>query len=143
MKLINRDLYLDKLLSVRNIPDIKIITGVRRSGKSKLLDSFYDFLVSDPEIKNIIRIKLNLKKFESLLNPNNLYEYIDKKYVKGVNNYLIIDEIQECVGFERIINSLYEEERFDILSNIAKYQLNILNNICKSIYPYMYIHKFI
>lgn len=114
MKLINRDLYLDKLLSVRNIPDIKIITGVRRSGKSKLLDSFYNFLVSDPEIKNIIRIKLNLKKFESLLNPNNLYEYIDKKYVEGVNNYLIIDEIQECVGFERIINSLYEEERFDI-----------------------------
>ena len=114
MKLINRDLYLDKLLSVRNIPDIKIITGVRRSGKSKLLDSFYDFLISDPEIKNIIRIKLNLKKFESLLNPNNLYEYIDKKYVEGVNNYLIIDEIQECIGFERIINSLYEEERFDI-----------------------------
>ena len=114
MKLIKRPFYLENLINVKNVPDIKIITGVRRSGKSRLLDAFYDYLINDKEEKNVIRIKLNLKKNEQLLNPDALYNYIDKAYVEGVSNYLIIDEIQECVGFERIINSLYEEERFDI-----------------------------
>ena len=114
MRLIKRPYYLEKLIELKDIPDIKIITGVRRSGKSKLLDAFYDYLVSEPSGKNIIRIKLNLKKHEKLLNPNELYKYVDELYVDGVTNYLIIDEIQQCVGFERIINSFYEEERFDI-----------------------------
>ena len=114
MKIINRPNYLDNLINVKDIPDIKIITGVRRSGKSKLLDAFYDYLMKDGQKKNLIRIKLNLKKFEALLNPDALYNYIDKSYVDGVPNYLIIDEIQLCIGFERTINSLHEEERFDI-----------------------------
>lgn len=114
MKLIKRPFYLENLLNVKDVPDIKIITGVRRSGKSKLLDAFYDYLINDKQEKNVIRIKLNLKKFESLLDPDKLYEFVDNEYVDGVVNYLIIDEIQQCVGFERIINSLYEEERFDI-----------------------------
>lgn len=114
MKLIRRPYYLENLLNVKDVPDIKIITGVRRSGKSKLLDAFYDFLINEETKKNVIRIKLNLKKNESFLNPDKLYDYIDKAYVDGVSNYLIIDEIQQCVGFERVINSLYEEERFDI-----------------------------
>ena len=114
MKIINRPNYLDNLINVKDIPDIKIITGVRRSGKSKLLDAFYDCLMKDGQKKNLIRIKLNLKKFEALLNPDALYNYIDKSYVDGVPNYLIIDEIQLCIGFERTINSLHEEERFDI-----------------------------
>ena len=114
MKLIQRPYYLDSLINVKDIPDIKIITGVRRSGKSKLLDAFYDFLLKDSQKKNIIRIKLNLKKYEKLLNPDELYKFIDESYIDGISNYLIIDEIQQCVGFERVINSLYEEERFDI-----------------------------
>ena len=114
MKLIKRPFYLENLIDVKDVPDIKIITGVRRSGKSKLLDAFYDYLVNDKEQKNVIRIKLNLKKFESLLKPDNLYDYVDKAYIKDIPNYLIIDEVQECLGFERVINSLYEEERFDI-----------------------------
>ena len=114
MKIINRPNYLDNLINVKDIPDIKIITGVRRSGKSKLLDAFYDYLMKDGLKKNVIRIKLHLKKFEALLNPDALYNYIDKSFVDGVPNYLIIDEIQLCIGFERTINSLHEEERFDI-----------------------------
>lgn len=46
MKLINRDNYLIKIINLIDTPDIKIITGVRRSGKSKLLDAFYDYLIS-------------------------------------------------------------------------------------------------
>lgn len=114
MKLIKRPYYLENLINVKDIPDIKIITGVRRSGKSKLLDAFYKYLNDDPQEKNIVRIKLNLKSNESLLNPDELCKYIDKAYVEGIPNYLIIDEVQQCIGFERVINSLYEEERFDI-----------------------------
>lgn len=113
MKLIERDKYLNEIINVVNTPDIKVITGIRRSGKSKLLDAFYDYL-NDNTDGNIIRIKLNLKKYEDLLDKERLYEYVDNKYVEGVNNYLLIDEIQLCEGFERIINSLHEEERFDI-----------------------------
>ena len=113
MKLIDRDKYLDEILNVVDTPDIKVITGVRRSGKSKLLDAFYNYLTNNTE-GNVIRIKLNLKKYEKLLDKEELYNYIDKRYIEGVNNYLLIDEIQLCTGFERIINSLHEEERFDI-----------------------------
>ena len=113
MKLIERKKYLNALIDVINTPDIKVITGVRRSGKSKLLDAFYDYLTTLNNV-NIIRIKLNLKKYEKLLNPEELYKYIDKNYKEGITNFLLIDEIQLCIGFENIINSLHEEERFSI-----------------------------
>lgn len=113
MKLIKRDYYLNKLLAVKNIPDIKVITGVRRSGKSKLMDAFID-LISGDDRANIVRIKLNLKKFENLLDADKIYDYIEKQYVENKTNYLFIDEIQLCEGFERIINSIYEEEIYDI-----------------------------
>ena len=114
MKLIDRSNYLNNLINLKDIPDIKIITGIRRSGKSKLLDAFYNYLINESADNNVIRISLNLKEFEKLLNPDKLYDYVNEHYVDGVSNYLIIDEIQQCIGFERIINSLHEEERFDI-----------------------------
>ena len=113
MKLIKRDYYLNKLLSVKDVPDIKVITGVRRSGKSKLMDAFIDLISADDKA-NIVRIKLNLKKFEKQLDADKLYDYIEKQYVESKTNYLFIDEIQLCEGFERIINSIYEEEIYDI-----------------------------
>jgi hypothetical protein len=113
MKLIKRDYYLNKLLSVKDVPDIKVITGVRRSGKSKLMDAFIDLISADDKA-NIVRIKLNLKKFEKLLDADKLYDYIEQQYASDKLNYLFIDEIQLCEGFERVINSIYEEEIYDI-----------------------------
>jgi predicted AAA+ superfamily ATPase len=113
MKLIKRDYYLKKLLSVKDVPDIKVITGVRRSGKSKLMDAFIDLISADDKA-NIVRIKLNLKKFEKLLDADRLYDYIEQQYVEDKTNYLFVDEIQLCEGFERVINSIYEEEIYDI-----------------------------
>lgn len=113
MKLIERDYYLKKLNDVKDVPDIKVITGVRRSGKSKLMDAFIDSF-KDTENINIVRIKLNLKKYEKLLNADELYSYIESSYMENKSNYLFIDEIQLCDGFERIINSIYEEELYDI-----------------------------
>lgn len=114
MKLIQRETYLEQLKNVMGTPDIKVITGVRRSGKSKLMDAFIDYVRSQSDRNNIIRIKLNLKKFETLKISDNLYRYIDENYDSSMNNFLFIDEVQLCDGFETVINSLYEEERFDI-----------------------------
>ena len=119
MKLIKRDYYLNKLLSVKDVPDIKVITGVRRSGKSKLMDAFIDLISADDKA-NIVRIKLNLKKFEKLLDADKLYDYIEQQYANDKTNYLFIDEIQLCEGFERVINSIYEEEIYDIIWNKIK-----------------------
>ncbi len=112
MKLIERNDYLTRLINVIGIPDIKVITGIRRSGKSKLMDAFHNYLLEKD--CNIIHIKLNLKEFESLLDKDRLYDYISEHYKSGINNYLLIDEVQMCPGFERVINSLYEEEKYDI-----------------------------
>ena len=62
----------------------------------------------------LLIIKLNLKKFERLLDADKLYDYIEQQYVEDKTNYLFIDEIQLCEGFERVINSIYEEEIYDI-----------------------------
>lgn len=113
MKLIERSYYLNVLLAVKDIPDIKVITGVRRSGKSKLMDALID-IIAQEETVNIVRIKLNLKKNEALLDGDKLYAYIEQQYDEKKNNYLFIDEVQMCDGFERVINSIYEEELYDI-----------------------------
>lgn len=114
MKLIERPTYLQQLIDVMNTPDIKVITGIRRSGKSKLMDAFIDYVKKQSENNNVIRIKLNLKEFESLKNGDALYYYIDQHYSTDKENFVFVDEIQLCTGFETVINSLYEEERFNI-----------------------------
>lgn len=113
MKLIERKTYLQQLINVMDTPDIKVITGIRRSGKSKLMDAFIAYVQKQPE-NNIIRIKLNLKEFQSLKNGDALYDYIDAHYIVEKDNFLFIDEVQLCADFENVINSLYEEERFNI-----------------------------
>lgn len=66
MKLILREDYLQRLIHAHGTPDIKVITGLRRSGKSKLLEAFSDYLKKNNEDANIIEVNLNLKKAERL-----------------------------------------------------------------------------
>ena len=87
MKLITRNHYLNKLIDVKNTPDIKVITGVRRSGKSKLMDAFIDILEKE-ENANVIRIKLNLKEFEKLKDKEELYKDVQDHYKKEYTNYV-------------------------------------------------------
>lgn len=112
MKIINRD-YLKKLIETMNVPDIKVITGIRRSGKSKLLDLFAEYLSRD-KTNNIVRVLLTKKEYETLLDKDNLYKYIQEHYKDKKNNFLLIDEIQLCDGFETVINSIHDEEKFNI-----------------------------
>jgi len=112
MKIIKR-IYLDKMIATINVPDIKVITGIRRAGKSKLLDLFEEYLLQCKN-NNVVRILLSKKDFEELLDKDKLYDYIQKKYKKGKNNFLLIDEIQLCNGFEMIINSVHDEEKYNM-----------------------------
>lgn len=112
MKIINRD-YLKKLIETMNVPDIKVITGIRRSGKSKLLDLFAEYLSKD-KTNNIVRVLLTKKEYETLLDKDNLYKYVQEHYKDKKNNFLLIDEIQLCDGFETVINSIHDEEKFNI-----------------------------
>ncbi len=114
MKLIERSFYLDKLKGVIGTPDIKVITGIRRSGKSKLLEAFRDYLLETDCNANMIHINFNLSEFENLLEYHALNSYIEQAYIPGKNNYVLIDEVQMCEGFERAINNLHASERFDI-----------------------------
>lgn len=114
MKLIERDFYLEKLKNVIGTPDIKVITGVRRSGKSKLLESFKKHVSENVPQANIMHINFNLAEFENLKDYHVLNDYIEKAYVGGKQNFVLIDEVQLCPDFELTINSLHAQERFDI-----------------------------
>ena len=114
MKLIERKEYLNKLINIRGVSDIKVVTGVRRSGKSKLLESYIDWIENNDENANIIYIDLTKLKFEDLKEYHKLNEYVEKHFVKGKNNYLFIDEVQMCKGFEAAINSLHSSGDYDI-----------------------------
>ena len=114
MKLIERKQYLDKMINVIGTPDIKVITGVRRCGKSKLLDAFKEYIEENIPDNNIIHINFNLPEYEHLLEYRSLYDYINSQYVKGKENFVFIDEVQMCNDFEKAINGLHATEKYDI-----------------------------
>lgn len=113
MKLIKRD-YLNTLIDVMGTPDIKVITGIRRSGKSKLLELFKEYITNNIKNYNIIDINYNSLKFEDLREYHKLNDYIEQRYKKEMKNFILIDEVQMCEGFEKTINSLHAEEKYDI-----------------------------
>ncbi len=114
MKLIKRDEYLNKLINVMGTPDIKVITGIRRSGKSKLLEEFKKYIKRTDVNSNIIHINYNLPRFEKVKNYDALLKYVENNFNEDKNNYLLIDEIQMCEDFEKAVNGFHAEEKFDI-----------------------------
>lgn len=113
MKIIERN-YLKELIDLVGTPDIKVITGVRRSGKSKLLEMFKNYIKENIKNVNIININFNLVKFDKLRDYLSLNNYIESNYIEGKRNFVLIDEVQMCKEFERTINSLHAEEKYDI-----------------------------
>ena len=114
MKLIERSDYLKKMLDVTGTPDIKVITGIRRSGKSKLMEAFIENRRSLSPECNIIHLNFNLTEFEGQMEYHKLYDFVNSQYVSDKENIVCIDEIQMCSGFEKAINSLHECGRYDI-----------------------------
>ncbi len=114
MKLIERRQYMDKLISVMGTPDIKVITGVRRSGKSKLLEAFKEYIEKENPNCNIIQINFNMPEYDELLTYRALYDYVNAHYAADKDNFVLIDEVQMCENFEKAVNGLHVSEKYDI-----------------------------
>ena len=142
MKLIERTDYLQRLIDLKDTPDIKIITGIRRSGKSKLMESYIDYLKENDSNANVIFIDFFNIKFEKLKEYHKLNDYVESCYQKGKNNYLFIDEVQLCDKFEVAINSLYTSGKYDIY--ITGSNAFLLSNDLATLFTgrYIEIHVF-
>lgn len=114
MKLIDRQTYLNKLVSLKGTPDIKVITGIRRSGKSKLLEEYIAWIQANDSNSNIIYIDLTQLKYEVLKEYHALNDYIEDRYDQKKENFVFIDEVQLCEQFELTINSLHATGKYDI-----------------------------
>ena len=114
MKTITRTKYLGRIIELDGTPDIKIITGIRRSGKSKLMQAFIEHLKSNRQDINIIFIDFMDLAFEEIKEYHALHAYAEGHYQEGKTNYLFVDEVQMCPNFELAINSLYSKGKYDI-----------------------------
>ena len=103
-----RELYLNRLISRMNNGSIKVITGIRRSGKSVLLfNLFYDYLISQGISKDhILQYKLDNIKGRVFRDPEKLYDDIFSKMTDLQRYYLFLDEIQFVDDFSELMNSL-------------------------------------
>lgn len=114
MSWIIRQKYLNDLIALTGTPDIKVITGIRRSGKSVLLQQYADWLLKNKSDVNIISVNLQELEYDELLDYHKLHSYVCDHYKDGFQNVVMIDEIQLCDKFELAINSLHAKRKFDI-----------------------------
>ena len=113
---IERNYYLNKLISKKENKLIKIITGIRRSGKSYLLDPIFKNYLLESGVKenHIIKLELDSIENEEYTNPKKLYEYIMNKVTDSNTYYIILDEIQKVENFESVLNSFLRETNLDV-----------------------------
>lgn len=113
--MIERKEYLSKLKSLREKQIIKVVTGVRRCGKSTLLKLYQEHLLESGVLpEQIISINLEDLEFEELLNYRELYAYIKKHLYQNGYTYIFIDEVQNCKDFEKAVDSLFIKENTDV-----------------------------
>lgn len=115
MKRIERASYLNKLIAFKDKNLIKVITGIRRCGKSTIMEIYRDWLKEQGVSNNQI-VYLNFEDYDNfeLRNPKNLYAYIKPLLIEDKMNYLFFDEIQHVQDFPDIINSLNLKPNVDI-----------------------------
>ena len=112
--MIKRENYLKKIIAAKDTEFIKVITGVRRSGKSTLLLMFQEYLLNNGVKKNnIIYINFESAMYDEIKNYKDLYKYIKEKISKG-KYYLLLDEIQNVESWEKAINSFKVDFNMDI-----------------------------
>ncbi len=114
-RLIERKKYLEKLLSYKDKDIIKVVTGLRRSGKSSLLDLFRMRLMTEGVLPEQVQF-YNFELPENYLNKSwdTLYFEIKEKLHPGRPNYVFLDEIQNIKGFEKLVDGLYASKDFDL-----------------------------
>jgi len=116
MAKIQRKRLLDKLLVLKDKNFIKVVTGVRRAGKSTLLLQFQELLKEKDSNISIISINMDLPEFRFLAEKNwkEVYDYIKTSLHKNVTNYVFIDEVQNIPEFEKLLEGLYVTQNIDL-----------------------------
>ena len=116
MEIIKRDIYLNRLIERRENGLIKVVTGIRRCGKSYLLFKLYYqyLLASGIDASRIIRIPLDDEEYEELRESKRLSAYIKERLTDDDMWYIFLDEVQLCSGFEAVLNGLNRRENVDI-----------------------------
>lgn len=113
--IIKRQNYLDQISKVTGKQIIKVLLGMRRVGKSTLLQQIQQELLSNGIKKeNIINLNFEWLEYEPLKNYQSLYQYIESKKVNSEKNYIFLDEVQEVDGFEKVVNSLNSKEEYEV-----------------------------
>ncbi len=115
MNKIQRTEYLNKLIAFRDKKIIKVITGVRRCGKSTLMQIYQDYLRNNGVEENCI-VSVNLEDYDyyELRQPKNLHSYIKERLVSGKMTYIFLDEIQRCESFPEVVDSLFIKDNVDL-----------------------------
>lgn len=107
--------YLNELIKWKDEKVIKVVTGIRRCGKSTLLEQFQEYLKSHGVLsKQIIAINFESLEFEDLLDYRKLYDYIASKLQPDVTNYIFLDEIQMVEDYQKAVDSLYIKKDVDL-----------------------------
>ena len=115
MKRIERSEYLNKLISWKDKQLIKVVTGVRRCGKSTIMEIFQDYLRTHGVAENQI-VSVNLEDFDFyvLRDPKKLHDYIKERLIPDKMTYVFLDEVQHCNEFPRVVDSLYIKNNVDL-----------------------------
>ena len=116
MTVVNRDIYLQKLIRSKHNGMIKVITGVRRCGKSYLLFNLFceHLKASGVDDEHIIKVDLEDRRNKTLCDPDKLLEYIDSRLTDDGQYYILLDEIQKVDEFEDVLNSYLKMQNVDV-----------------------------
>lgn len=113
--MVKREIYLKKLKSLKDKQIIKVITGVRRCGKSTLLELYKDYLREEGiQEEQIISINFEDMKYQDLIDYKQLYLFIEENLSKDKMNYIFLDEIQNVKDFEKAVDSLFIKDNVDL-----------------------------
>lgn len=104
--MIERKIYMDKLLAYKDTEFIKVITGIRRCGKSSLLKLFQEKIIQDNSKASIIYMNFESFEFDEIINYKDMYNEIKKRIKKEQKNYILLDEVQRVEEWEKCVNSL-------------------------------------
>ena len=113
--MIVRPYYLDILKTYRDVPLVKILAGIRRCGKSTILDMLKDDLISSGiTADHVIHLRYTSEELDEGMTAKQMYRDIKEKMTDGERYYLLLDEVQEVDGWEKAVNSLLEDSNTDI-----------------------------
>ncbi|MCL2425299.1 MAG: ATP-binding protein [Oscillospiraceae bacterium] len=113
--MIQRQEYLDSLINFRDKQLIKVVTGIRRCGKSTLFELFQDYLRSDGvSDEQIISINLEEGEYDEIENYRQLYNFVNERIISDKKMYIFLDEVQRVTDFQKAVDSLYVKKNCDV-----------------------------